>query len=68
MANQEFDITKQFQKSIGRILESMDDAESIAWRDGSINNGFDRAKSAFKYEAWALHDIVKANIDLLKSK
>ena len=64
-----FDVTKQFQKTLGSLLESIDDVSYIAVQSGEINEGFERAKALVKKEFWNMHDIIKLNVEneLLKN-
>ncbi len=66
----EFDLTKQFQKTIGNLLESIDDANYIAMTSGNFADGQERVTTLIKKELWNMHDIIKLNVEneLLKSK
>jgi len=60
--------TRLFQKTIGRILEILDDNSYLAASTGDTAVYFDKAKDNIKNELWGCHDMVKLRFENIELK
>lgn len=57
------DITKQFQKSIGKILERVEQANAFYYSSGNFKEGYLAVNKIIKDELWGIHDVLKLQIE-----